>query len=163
MRALPLTSYFWARVCLLRPIPFKIEFPVRGDRIMSKKMWRLLVLGLAFIVSMAVSQVDAQKEMTGTWKSSISDKGARINLHFERSFAEGRKSQTGQTYDFSELQSLTREQVDRGGPVKFSLVREAGTIECEGAFENGKGSGTFRFIPNPAFVSGMKSRGFDFE
>ena len=38
----------------------------------------------------------------------------------------------GQTYSFSELQGLTREQVERGGPVKFSLVREAGTVTCEG-------------------------------
>ncbi len=68
----------------------------------------------------------------------------------------------GQTYDFAEL-GLTREQVLRGGPVKFSLVREAGTIECEGSFQNSKGSGTFRFTGSQAFVSAMKSRGFDFE
>ena len=68
----------------------------------------------------------------------------------------------GQTYDFAEL-GLSREQVLRGGPVKFSLVREAGTIECEGSFENRKGSGTYRFTGSQAFVSAMKSRGFDFE
>jgi len=130
---------------------------------MSQKMRLVLVLSLAFIVSLSAPYATAQKETTGTWTSSISNKGARINLNFDRSTSSGRKNQTGQTYDFSELQNLTREQVDRGGPVKFSLVREAGTIECEGNFENGKGSGTFRFTPNQAFISGMKSRGFDFE
>jgi hypothetical protein len=61
------------------------------------------------------------------------------------------------------LQGLTREQVLNGGGVKFSLVREAGTIDCEGSFQNGKGFGTFRFTGNQNFVSAMKSRGFDFE
>jgi hypothetical protein len=69
----------------------------------------------------------------------------------------------GQTYDFADLQGLSREQAVNGGPVKFSLVREAGRIDCEGSFQNGKGSGTFRFTGNQSFVSAMKSRGFDFE
>jgi hypothetical protein len=42
-------------------------------------------------------------------------------------------------------------------------VREAGRIDCEGSFQNGKGSGTFVFTGNQAFISAMKSRGFDFE
>jgi len=58
---------------------------------------------------------------------------------------------------------LTREQALNGGPVSFSLVREAGKIDMEGSFQNGKGSGTFRFTGNPSFISAMKSRGFDFE
>jgi len=69
----------------------------------------------------------------------------------------------GQTYDFADLQGLSREQVLGGGAVKFSLVREAGRIDCEGSFQNGKGSGTFRFTGDQSFVSAMKSRGFDFE
>src|SRR2546423_7075273 len=68
----------------------------------------------------------------------------------------------GQTYDFAELQGLSREQVLSGGPAKFSLVREAGTIDFEGSFQNGNGSGTFRFTGNQSFVSAMKSRSFDF-
>ena len=69
----------------------------------------------------------------------------------------------GQTFDFADLQGLSREQALSGGAVKFSLVREAGRIDCEGSFQNGKGSGTFRFTGNSSFVSAMKSRGFDFE
>lgn len=69
----------------------------------------------------------------------------------------------GQAYDFSEFQGLTREQATNGGPVRFSLVREAGRIDFEGSFQNGKGSGTFSFTGNQGFVSAMKSRGFDFE
>ncbi len=69
----------------------------------------------------------------------------------------------GQSNGFADLQGLTSEQAKTGGAVQFSLVREAGRIDCEGTFQNGKGSGQFRFTGNQAFVSAMKSRGFNFE
>ena len=94
------------------------------------------------------------------------DKADRVNklyLSFERRTERGGHSQMGSNYAYTELQGLTRQQALADGPVRFSIVREAGTIECEGSFQNGRGSGTFRFTPNPGFVSAMKSRGFDFE
>ncbi|HUS09122.1 MAG TPA: hypothetical protein VMZ30_01560 [Pyrinomonadaceae bacterium] len=132
---------------------------------MSKKMLLLFVFSLAFIVSVSSLKLSAQTAVTGDWTASLVDKGDKINLNFglrDEKAEKTNKHQFGQTYDFAEL-GLSREQVVSGGPVKFTLAREAGTIDCEGTFQNSKGSGTFRFTPNPAFVSGMKSRGFDFE
>lgn len=133
---------------------------------MSKKMWLSFGLILAVLALLAGFRVNAQTVLTGGWTASLSkeegDKG-KINLSFERRSDGNWKHQMGQTYDFSELSGLTREQVTAGGPVKFSLVREAGRIDCEGSFQNGKGSGTFRFTGNQAFISAMKSRGFNFE
>jgi hypothetical protein len=160
---------------------------------MSKNLQLLTrsILSLTFLVFIiGCNAAAAQTEVTGDWTGSMgreksavgrrhkSDepdtfedeqeaaaqaKGDRIYLNFERPTTNGHHSQMGQTYSFAELQGLTREQVERGGPVKFSLVREAGTISCEGVFQNGKGVGTFRFTANPSFISAMKSRGFDFE
>jgi hypothetical protein len=84
-------------------------------------------------------------------------------LSLERRSSKSGRHQMGQSFEFSDFQGLTREQVQNGGPVSFSLVREAGRIDMEGTFQNGKGSGTFRFTPNLGFISAMKSRGFDFE
>lgn len=130
---------------------------------MSTKIWMFFVLSLALIVTIASSNASAQTSMTGEWKASLTDEKTKINLNLERRPEKGGKHQMGQTYEFSDLQGLTREQALSGGPVRFSLVREAGTIECEGSFENGKGSGTFTFTGSQAFLSAMKSRGFDFE
>lgn len=136
---------------------------------MSKKIRMLVVLSLVMVVAAfcAIVITDyraaAQSVTSGEWTASLSKNDAKINLNFERRPAKGRKHQIGQSYEFSELQGLTREQAAQDGPVKFTLVREAGTIECEGSFQSGKGSGTFRFIPSQAFVSAMKSRGYDFE
>ena len=106
----------------------------------------------------------AQTTLTGDWKAHLdSNKPNRIHLSFERRTEKGGRNQNGSNYDFTDLQNLSMEQVRGSGAVKFSLVREAGTIDCEGSFNNGKGVGTFRFTSNPQFVSAMKTRGFDFE
>jgi hypothetical protein len=136
---------------------------------MSKKIWMRFVISLALVTSLAFvggvasANAVAQDVMTGDWTASLQDKSGKINLNFERRSDKGGKHQMGQTFDFADLQGLSREQALSGGAVKFSLVREAGRIDCEGSFQNGKGSGTFRFTGNQSFVSGMKSRGLDFE
>ncbi len=67
----------------------------------------------------------------------------------------------GSSFNYEDLQGLSRDQT-QNGKVSFRLVREAGTVECEGSFVNGKGSGTFRFLPDPGYLGAMRSRGFDF-
>lgn len=141
---------------------------------MSTKTWMhfavslALGISLAFLAYVCAPIVTAQNVVTGEWKASIEKQESGINLNFgqtsesERTGERGFRQQFGQTYEFAEL-GLTREQVMKGGPVTFSLVREAGTISCEGSFQNGMGSGTFRFTRNPGFVATMKSKGFDFE
>jgi hypothetical protein len=121
-------------------------------------------LALALVSLLAVTQAaSGQQTLTGEWTASFDpEKPNRIQLNFERRNNRGGRNQTGQGYDFAELQGLTREQAASGGAVRFSLVREAGRIDCEGSFQNGKGSGTFRFTGNQGFLSAMKGRGFDF-
>src|ERR1044071_9785668 len=135
---------------------------------MSRTVWNRFFIGMALITSFALliwitgRSVTAQNTTSGEWTASLSSKDNKLQLNLERR-NKGHRNQMGQTYEFSELQGLTREQVQNGGPVSFSLVREAGRIDMEGSFQNGKGSGTFRFTGNLSFVSAMKSRGFDFE
>lgn len=116
----------------------------------------------AFIIFIFGSWVIvAQPEVTGEWTANIKEKSPdKIHLSFERKTDRGGKNQNGSTYAFSDLQGLSREQA-QNGRVSFSLVREAGTIACDGSFTDGKGIGTFRFVANRAFVDGMRSRGFD--
>ena len=133
---------------------------------MSKKIKFLTLpaVCLALALLAVASDASAQDALTGQWTASLdSEKQDKIQLNFERRNKGGGRNQMGQGYDFSELQGLSRSQAASGGSVKFSLVREAGRIDCEGSFQNGKGAGTFRFIPNMGFVAAMKGRGFDFE
>lgn len=131
---------------------------------MSPKIWLRLSFCLLSTLLVTGSVVIAQNEATGDWTATtVNDASNKIKLNFERRTEKGHRNQMGQTYDLADLQGLSREQISSGGQVRFSLVREAGQIDCEGSFQNGRGSGTFRFKGNPSFVSAMKSRGFDFD
>ena len=134
------------------------------------KSYRMILrasFSLALVALIAAHVARAQSAVTGTWTATTATGNAgnpdHINLNFERRTESGGRSSTGMTYQFSELQGLTREQALGTGAVRFSLVREAGRIDCEGTFQNGRGSGTFTFTGNASFVAAMKSRGFDFE
>lgn len=136
---------------------------------MSRTVWNRFFIGMALITSIALliwiagANVTAQSTISGEWTAHLSSKDTKLQLNMERRSTKAGRNQMGQSYEFSEFQGLSREQVQAGGPANFSLVREAGRIDCEGSFQNGKGSGTFRFTGNAAFVSAMKSRGFDFD
>ena len=121
------------------------------------------VLSFLFIVIVIGKLVIvAQAPITGTWTANTrEEKDGRINLSLERRSASGGHNQMGKTYDYSDLQGLTREQA-QNGKVSFRLAHEAGTIQFDGEFLNGRGSGTFTYTPNGSFFDAMRSRGFDF-
>lgn len=118
---------------------------------------------IAFIIIVFGSYViAAQAEVTGEWSASIKEKSPnKIHISFDRKSELGGKNSNGNSYEFSELQGLTRESA-QNGRVSFQLVREAGTVSCEGSFTNGKGSGTFRFVPDRGYADAMLAGGFDF-
>lgn len=120
------------------------------------------LLSLAIILFVGSGNILAQNTITGEWTAqSKKEKGEKIHLSFERKTERGGKNQHGSSFAYADLQGLSPADTENGN-VSFRLVREAGTIECEGSFVNGRGSGTFRFIPNMGFVDTMRSRGFDF-
>lgn len=132
-------------------------FPMRKNFIFE-------LFSLLFIIIVVGSYVIvAQTAVTGTWKAdSRQEKDGKIYLSFERRTERGGRNQHGSNFDYNDLQGISRDQA-QNGKVSFRLVREAGTIDCEGTFIDGKGSGTFTFTPNLSFVDAMRTRGFDFE
>jgi len=132
---------------------------------MSKNIQNLFKIAFAFIVIVIGNYVIvAQNVVMGDWRAEYKiEKADKIHLNFSRKSENGR-NQMGSNYDLKDLQGLSVNQINSSGEnVRFTIQREAGNIECEGKFTNGKGAGTFRFTPNPQFISDMKSRGFDFE
>ena len=125
---------------------------------LSSIVFIVIVIGNVVIV--------AQNAITGEWKadtrSEKQENNGKIHLSLERNRGKDHHNQFGSSFAYEELQGLTRESA-QNGKVNFRLVREAGTVECEGTFVNGKGSGTFRFTPDSGYLNAMRSRGFDFE
>lgn len=129
---------------------------------MSKTTAFRLVNFLFIIFVFGSYVIVAQNVLTGDWTAKVKNEEAgKIHLSFEMRTEKGGRNQHGSSFEYSDLRGLTPEQA-QNGRVSFSLAREAGTIDCEGTFTNGRGSGTFRFTPNYAFADAMKARGFDF-
>lgn len=130
------------------------------------------------------SKVSAQTSISGTWKANShewenkkhkdddddesdklfdnEDSKDNIHLNFRYNKKRGYNNQ-GSSFKYSDIQGLTKEQVNSSNvSVSFRIVREAGTIECEGKFNGGRGEGTFKFTGNQNFADAMQSRGFAF-
>lgn len=60
-----------------------------------------------------------------------------------------------------ELQGLTAAQLaaPANGPARFRLVRDAGTLACDGMFRNGRGAGNCRFAADRSFADALAKRG----
>ncbi|MEP6704665.1 MAG: hypothetical protein ABJB34_07660, partial [Acidobacteriota bacterium] len=128
------------------------------------------LFSFAFVIFVIGSYVIvAQNPITGDWKADTKSEDSdnvqispdKISMSFEIRTEKGGMNRHGSIFSYSDFQGLSRDQV-QNGRVSFSLVREAGTIQCEGSFTNGKGAGTFTFTPNYSFADAMRSRGFDF-
>ena len=125
-------------------------------------MKQLISISLAVIVIVFGKWVIVAQE-TGKWKGEYwTERAETIQLSFNKK-AE-KRSQMGTSFKIAELQGVTvADLTGSNTPVRFSIVRDAGTIACEGTFNDRKGSGDYRFTTDPGFLSAMKSRGFDFE
>ena len=128
------------------------------------------------IVTIGSYVIVAQSAITGTWtannynwnrkkKDSTKSRDTHIQLSFRYEITKNGKThnnQHGSTYAFDRISGLTKAQTEgSSSEVSFRIVREAGTIECQGVFRNGKGIGEFRFVPNKSFADSMKSKGFE--
>ncbi|REJ77359.1 MAG: hypothetical protein DWQ47_13305 [Acidobacteria bacterium] len=151
-----------------------------------KNITQFIVRALACLVVITIGSyvIAAQNTITGTWKASTevskkvkektdhatgdhdfewNDGKSDIQITFRYSTSEGGNNSQGTGFSFDDLEGLTKAQAEGiSRAVNFRISREAGVIECTGTFENGRGSGTFTFVPNASFRSAMEQRGFKF-
>lgn len=106
------------------------------------------------------SAVFAQSSVTGKWMAEASESSDKIQLSFEVKRERGRNVNS-HSFSYSDLNGLNSANA-RNGSASFSILRDAGTIQCTGSFNDGRGSGTFVFTPDQNYISAMRSRGFDF-
>ena len=127
---------------------------------MGKHRTLVFINALAILLFVSSGLVHGQNAITGEWTADAKqEKAGKIHLSFNRTSERGGKNQHGSTFDITDLQGLSDSP---NGNVSFRLIRDAGTIECVGTFANGRGYGTFNFVPNIGFVDAMRNRGFDF-
>lgn len=131
-----------------------------------------LALGsLSFALSHArpASGASQQERFEGQWmiEQRAGEEKVQLTLrHSDRKDAgKNSDSYSGWNTSFGitpdQFQGLTREQMasGAGAQVRFQIKRDAGSLDCEGWFRGGKGSGHFTFNPNPAFAAELRRQG----
>src|SRR6187549_462543 len=116
------------------------------------------IIGLmVFALARPSAPLNLQDAINGQWFLSPSKTDGFVNLTLQRE-GPGVHFNSSDGIRLINLRGLNATQMQQdGSAARFELVRDAGTIEFEGRFKNGKGAGTFVFKPNQSFVSEMKS------
>jgi hypothetical protein len=126
----------------------------------------ILAAAMAVVASLLcyapVSSNSAQGPMTGEWILEMKSGTDFVYFSIHRRSERGGNYSSSSNIRADSLKGLSEAQVSGNGTaVNFQVVREAGTFNCEGWFKQGKGSGSFTFVPNQGFATEMKSLGYE--
>ncbi|HEV7645794.1 MAG TPA: hypothetical protein VGO50_17780 [Pyrinomonadaceae bacterium] len=129
----------------------------------------ILISGDGYLVNAQSSKRDQPwtgSVIDGQWFAEVSTKNpGKMYFSFQR-----RSDKDGEHYNMmssrdmalGEFQGLPADVASAPKTtINFSIVREAGTFQCEGVFNEGKGVGFWTLTPNPKFISAMRERGYD--
>jgi hypothetical protein len=94
------------------------------------------------------------------WKTTDGGTATIVQLSLRRT-GSGHDWNSSFPVALADLRGLTAEQT-RGAKtdVHFEVVRDAGTIACEGRFDDGSGAGHFTFVANPEYLQDMRKQGY---
>lgn len=96
----------------------------------------------------------------GSWSATGPTWQGRLRLTIQRSSAFSRYQSTSD-YDISMLPGLSVSdvQASRRSKVHFSILRDAGSLQFDGEFYGGAGSGLFSFTANKSFIGDLERMG----
>src|SRR5687768_4501691 len=115
------------------------------------------LLLLAAVSSAAIGQVPDK----GTWRIYYEPSRERVQLHFAH-YENGARRHGTTSFGVgpTELRGLPLSQLSSySGPVRFQLVRDAGTFNFDGQMRDGHGTGFFTFSPDSRFPQRLASGG----
>ncbi len=119
----------------------------------------LYLLLFAAFSSAAVAQVNDR----GTFRIHHEPSRERVHLTFQH-YENGARRHGSTSFGVrpTELRGLTLSQLESyNGPVKFQLVRDAGTFDFDGQVRDGHGTGFFTFSPDSRFPQQLAARGYE--
>jgi uncharacterized protein (UPF0335 family) len=111
----------------------------------------------------ALSLKGVQATLSGQWVAEFHPREPGVmKLLFTRRSDNHGSYMSSDNIPLAELQGLPPDVASAAKTnVNFRIVREAGTFNCEGYFNAGKGAGFWTLQPSQSFVSAMRSRGYD--
>ncbi|HYP26770.1 MAG TPA: hypothetical protein VE262_08635 [Blastocatellia bacterium] len=113
----------------------------------------------------SLSSTSAQEAITGQWIIEP-DRGKErrpdsVHLTIQRSRNGRGNFNSSDSVRLEHFRGLTQAQMaGSGAAAQFQIVRDAGVLNCEGWFKDGRGSGHFTFAPDRGFASEMQGLGY---
>jgi hypothetical protein len=100
--------------------------------------------------------------LDGAWTAAIEEKHPD-RIYFN--LIQGQFHNMGNTFSLSAFSGLTPAQISATTmtPVHFAMNREAGTVDYEGTFRNGKGAGQFTFTADRGYIDKVRALGIEFD
>ncbi|HEY0404762.1 MAG TPA: hypothetical protein VGC89_03490 [Pyrinomonadaceae bacterium] len=110
----------------------------------------------------ALSMTSAQTALSGQWVAQFdASRPGVVNMMFTRRAERDGSFMITDNISRDELQGFPADASSAAKVnVNFRIVREAGTFDCEGYFNAGKGAGFWTLTPSRSFVSMMRNRGY---
>src|SRR5215831_6919864 len=115
-----------------------------------------MIRRILLFVYLLMTATTMHAALHGSWHANENSDDRKLHLSLVREH-----NQFGQSFELSSFTGLTEAQVHASGdaPVKFSLVRDAGTIVLDGVFGDGEGGGRFTFNANPSYANDLRGMG----
>ncbi len=130
---------------------------------MTRTGWVVLFVFLAACTCLFLQAEEQLRTLTGSCSITATSNGTEADLRLERSGCEGNGncSSTQTQEPVSAFSGFALADLQHEGAHLDARIRaEAGTLTCSGAVHDGRMSGAFTFIPDPAFVDRMLQMGF---
>src|SRR5215208_6331235 len=120
-----------------------------------------LAATLLFLSYHSAFVMAAQEAITGEWIIKAKPGTDYVHLTIQRGSVKHFNSMSTLDVRQENIRGLSQAlAAGNGSPVRFQIVRDAGTFDCEGWFKEGRGSGHFTFTPSQSFASDMASLGY---
>jgi hypothetical protein len=129
---------------------------------MTKTGWVVLSV-LAVFTCLFLQAEEELRTLTGSCSITASSNSTEADFRLGRGGCEGNEncSSTQTQEPLSAFSGFALADLQReGAHVDAKIHAEAGTITCSGAVHDGRMSGAFTFVPDPAFADRMLRMGF---
>jgi hypothetical protein len=129
---------------------------------MTKIGWVVLSV-LAVFTCLFLQAEEELRTLTGSCSITATSNGTEADFRLGRAGCEGNEncSSTQTQEPLSAFSGFALADLQReGAHVDAKIRAEAGTITCSGAVHDGRMSGAFTFVPDPAYVDRMLQMGF---
>jgi hypothetical protein len=94
------------------------------------------------------------------WKLRYAGSPDQVHFTVERYYRNGH-SIFNRDVPLSRFRGLSLDTLNHSGSAHFEYVQDAGRLVCKGVFSWSRGSGSFTFVPNPAFQGELTKLGYD--